>query len=353
MSNYDTLGMIKQRLEILYQMVDELETSGGGGGGSTNYNELSNKPQINSHKLEGNKTAAQLGFSTVATTGSYADLTDKPKIPDLTNYYTKTDTDNEIERAIADLDVSSTSATGHVIRSIEQVDGKINAVAELVDTAPKIGSTKLITSDAVYTALSTKQNTLTFDTTPTNNSTNPVTSGGVYTSQQAQDTAIAKLVDAGAKNLLKNTGTTQTIRGITFTVNDDGTVTVNGTNTSTSAAVFYVNILPAATAASYNDCRLTGCPEGGSTSTYRLAVQLNSGSYTTYASDTGNGATISNVPSSDCRVGIFVYAGATVNNLVFKPMICTLENYVISSEYVPYAPSNRELYEMILALQNP
>ena len=77
---------------------------------------------------------------------------------------------------------------------------------------------------------------------------------------------------------------------------------------------------------------------------------MNSGSYTTYASDTGEGGTIRNVPSSDCRVGIFVYAGATVDNLVFKPMICTLENYVISPGYTPYAPSNRELYEMILAL---
>lgn len=33
-------------------------------------------------------------------------------------------------------------------------------------------------------------------------------------------------------------------------------------------------------------------------------------------------------------------------------MICTTEDYAISPEFVPYAPSNRELYEMILALQN-
>lgn len=170
-----------------------------------------------------------------------------------------------------------------------------------------------------------------------------------FAGQQAGRTA--SLIDAGAKNLLKITGTSQTIRNVTFTVNDDGTVTVNGTNNTTSTAVFYLNILPADTAPNYNGCRLTGCPQGGSTSTYRLAVQLNSGSFTTYASDTGDGATIRNVPSSDCRVGIFIYAGATVDNLIFKPMICTAEDHAASDAFVPYTPTLRELYEMIQALQ--
>lgn len=168
----------------------------------------------------------------------------------------------------------------------------------------------------------------------------------------AQDTTIARLIDAGAKNLLKITGTSQMIRNVTFTVNDDGTVSVNGTNNTSSVAIFYLNILPADTAPNYNGCRLTGCPRGGSTSTYRLAVQLNSGSYTTYASDTGEGATIRNVPSSDCRVGIFIYAGATVDNLIFKPMICSAEDYAISPDFVPYSPTLSELYQMVKALQN-
>lgn len=170
-----------------------------------------------------------------------------------------------------------------------------------------------------------------------------------FAGQQAGRTA--SLIDAGAKNLLKITGTSQTIRNVTFTVNDDGTVSVNGSNNTSSAAVFYLNILPADTAPNYNGCILTGCPQGGSTSTYRLAVQLNSGSYTTYASDTGDGATIQNVPSSDCRVGIFIYAGATVDNLIFKPMICTAEDHAASDAFVPYTPTLRELYEMIQALQ--
>jgi hypothetical protein len=36
---------------------------GGGGGGTTNYSELSNKPQINGVTLDGNKTSEDLGIT--------------------------------------------------------------------------------------------------------------------------------------------------------------------------------------------------------------------------------------------------------------------------------------------------
>ena len=52
-----------------------------GGGGTTNYNDLINKPSINSVTLQGNKTASQLGFAEVASSGDYDDLTNKPTIP--------------------------------------------------------------------------------------------------------------------------------------------------------------------------------------------------------------------------------------------------------------------------------
>lgn len=46
--------------------------NGGGGGGTTNYNSLSNKPQINGVTLSGNKTAADLGL---------ANASDIPTVP--------------------------------------------------------------------------------------------------------------------------------------------------------------------------------------------------------------------------------------------------------------------------------
>lgn len=42
----------------------------GGGGGTSNYNDLTNKPQINSVTLQGNKTLNQLGITAVAL-GAY------------------------------------------------------------------------------------------------------------------------------------------------------------------------------------------------------------------------------------------------------------------------------------------
>ena len=48
--------------------------SGGGGGGSTsNYNQLSNKPQINGVELTGNKSSSDLGISGV----NFTDVTSK------------------------------------------------------------------------------------------------------------------------------------------------------------------------------------------------------------------------------------------------------------------------------------
>lgn len=46
--------------------------------GVTDYTSLINKPQINGNVLTGNKTAANLGFATVSTSGSYTDLVNIP-----------------------------------------------------------------------------------------------------------------------------------------------------------------------------------------------------------------------------------------------------------------------------------
>lgn len=45
----------------IWQAIDELKAGGGGSGGTTNYNNLSNKPQLNGVTLEGNKTLDQVG----------------------------------------------------------------------------------------------------------------------------------------------------------------------------------------------------------------------------------------------------------------------------------------------------
>lgn len=52
-----------------------------GGSGTNNYNDLSNKPQINNVTLTGNKTTADLGLFS----GNYNDLTNRPTIPNVLN----------------------------------------------------------------------------------------------------------------------------------------------------------------------------------------------------------------------------------------------------------------------------
>jgi len=54
-------------------------------------------------------------------------------------------------------------------------------IGSLIDANPTSGSVDAVSSGGVYSALSAKQNALTFDSAPISGSTNPVTSGGIKT----------------------------------------------------------------------------------------------------------------------------------------------------------------------------
>lgn len=116
----------------------------------------------------------------------------------------------------------------------------------------------------------------------------------------------------GGKNKLQVTATSQTIRGVTFTVNDDGTITANGT--ATANIVFTVAYIDFASG-SY---LLNGTPSGGSTSTYYIRVYNSN-------TQTPKNSTTRDVPFAAeegfNRVDIRVLNGVSFNNLVFKPMI--------------------------------
>lgn len=51
---------LDQRVEILWQKFNKI---GSGGGGTSDYSDLTNKPQINSTELSGNKSSADLGLA--------------------------------------------------------------------------------------------------------------------------------------------------------------------------------------------------------------------------------------------------------------------------------------------------
>ena len=120
------------------------------------------------------------------------------------------------------------------------------------------------------------------------------------------------------KNLLDNTATTKISNGITFTVNSDKTVNVNGTNDTSANSSLIINryVLSPGTYI------LNGCPSGGASNTYRLAIQ-ETGSYSVLGSiDIGNGSGEFTIDTTtNVQIAIFIQKDLTVNNLLFKPML--------------------------------
>ena len=110
-------------------------------------------------------------------------------------------------------------------------------------------------------------------------------------------------------NLINCTPKTTTINGITMVNNEDGTYTVNGTATND----FDIAVAPY-TIKQNIYYTLSGCPSGGSNTTYYLDPRG-------YEYDTGSGITIRN-PNQDFSnyIRIVIKKGVTVNNLLFKPM---------------------------------
>lgn len=167
--------------------------------------------------------------------------------------------------------------------------------------------------------------------------------------QAAQDDLINYTINNGAKNLLTYNGYgSGAENGVTYSINTDGTITVNGTPQGTSPSYIELKLNGhAANISRFCDGQhiLSGCPAGGSDTSYRMYAARSV--YSRF--DYGDGVILTETALTDVRLVIYIANGYTANNLVFKPMIRRAE--ITDSTYVPYAPTNRELYEMILALQ--
>lgn len=136
------------------------------------------------------------------------------------------------------------------------------------------------------------------------------------------------------KNLLDNTATTKISNGITFTVNSDKTVNVNGTNDSSANSSLIINRYDL----SPGTYILNGCPSGGASNTYRLAIQK-TGSYSILGSiDIGNGSGEFTIDTTTkVQIAIFIQKGLTINNLLFKPML--REATIADDTYEQYGAS--------------
>ena len=154
----------------------------------------------------------------------------------------------------------------------------------------------------------------------------------------------------GAWNLLKYPyyNTTKSVSGLDYTDLGDGSVEADGTSTVSNndftclsrgimnyeleAGTYYVS----------------GCPEGGSESTYHLRISKNkvynnpSQGFDDLGIDTGDGFSFTLTEKSQLNVAIRI-GQTSINHLIFKPMISLEPN----QPYVPYAMTNRELTEVV------
>ena len=168
-------------------------------------------------------------------------------------------------------------------------------------------------------------------------------------SEKAQISANAAGIAAleqmnGKKNWINVNATSQTAGTLDFTVNSDNTIRVNGSKPS-SAVSLTINDAIQLPQGEY--VLLDG--SGVSSSTINITLFRNTSTWTGTTATNGKFEfTANGTDTYYCRI----YVNAAVDNVTFKPMIIPKAAYDAGfTDYQPYAPTNRELYEMILALQ--
>lgn len=343
---------------ITAALAASMSGGGGGGTGTDDYNELSNKPKINGVTLAGSKSLEDIGAAAAAETYTETEvdalLAGKVDKVDGKGLSTEDFTAAEKSKlagiaAGAEVNVQSnwaqtSSSADDFIKNKPTLGA---AAAKGVDSAPTASSTNLVESGGVYAALATKLNTADVDAALSSTSTNPV-------QNKAVQAPIARLVDAEAKNLL-NLVTPSTINRMGITDDGNGSVTASCNNVTWANSGYELSLTAG--------------------KTYKFIIYVDSASVSNVqfqcfvgdisgseAQELGRTSRITSpgvysvdfVATTKIRVGINLNNSATAasGSATYHAMLCTAEDYAISPEFVPYAPSNRELYEMILALQN-
>lgn len=132
-------------------------------------------------------------------------------------------------------------------------------------------------------------------------------------------------INVTGKNLIKNSENSITSYGVTWTVMPDGTIVANGTASGGDSQIYVsFNVPP-------GDYYFNGCPSGESASTYDiyawdniLGARLKKWDKSTAsASDVGGTQPQQiNIPEGhSVQLNCRITQGATVSNLVFKPMV--------------------------------
>lgn len=122
--------------------------------------------------------------------------------------------------------------------------------------------------------------------------------------------------------------------GIKYTQNPDGTVTADGTAGSDNS-VAYIASLNDGIVYKKGTYVLSGCPVGGSSSTYSVNIDIKNTDTSIFIKsyrDTGTGVVVT--VDEDFTIGVFIdIRNYTANNLVFKPKF---QVGAVATPYTPY-----------------
>ena len=274
---------------------------------------------------------------------------------DLSNFYTKSQTDERITEKIAEIvanapeDFDTLKELSDWLYSHEdsaadmnaQIQQNSNDISQKVDKVPGMGLSANDFTNADKNKLDGLEN---------------------YDDSTIKDD-IAKMMDQITvnrdtlgcqknKNLLKPNFVTyqySTNNGIKFTRNADRSVTVTGTATA-DATLYFSSITELEVGKRYI---LTGCPPGGGRSTYEL-YGLDIKDWVGAGQDFGNGSEF--IPWRDAlyTYRIVIHNGTTVDNLIFRPMVRDAK--IVDDTYEPYVDDLQtqiqRLMDRVAALEN-
>lgn len=171
------------------------------------------------------------------------------------------------------------------------------------------------------------------------------------------EAAIMELVDNGAKNLFNPSdyAVLNSVNGVTITPNGDGTYTLSGAASESTADFLYT------TQSVYT--KMYGLKAGGTYTIVsgddKVLIRVDASTNPSYGWNKNLVTNVENKASftiPDNIVGLWIrirvpVASGNVDNVIVTPMICTKAAWDISHAYQPYRPSYQELYEMVKALQ--
>ena len=217
-------------------------------------------------------------------------------------------------------------------------DGRLTDL-ETADTAQAARLTALETSDTAQDSRLTALETS--DTAQDGRLTD------LETADQAQDAALASAIDAGAKNIANTAEVVlqQSAPELTFSLTDDVYSIVGTTSSATNRFLNIYYKSPSTAIIPPGDYVARVYPPHAAA---RLACAV--GGSVTARGDYG-GALAFTIPEGAASNWLRLeMKPSTPFDYQFRLLICKAEDYAASDAFVPYTPTLRALYEMILAL---